>query len=110
ASKEGEENVDRQPNKLEVIPDLAPEVVITKPAKDMTLPANGTLYVEGNSEDDFGIKSMQLRINVLQPAGNVQLRPKIYRPELSLQLPNGKYPQLLEYSDFLALDGIRTIN
>ncbi|HYV35679.1 MAG TPA: DUF4175 family protein, partial [Gemmataceae bacterium] len=108
-SKEGEENVDRQASKIEVIPDLAPEVVMTKPAQDLSLPANGTLVVDGYATDDFGVKSMQLRLKLLKAVGPMpELKAKPYRQGMSFQLVNGKYPLKLDYSDFLALDKVQT--
>jgi collagen type III alpha len=107
-SKDGETNVDRQPCKIEVIPDRAPNVVMTKPAKDLALPANGTLLVEGQATDDFGVKSMQLCIKVIKAPTLAELQPKTFRPDVSFQLVNGKYPLRLDYSDFAALDSLRT--
>ena len=63
-SKDDEVNVDRHPSKIEVIPNRAPVVHLTKPAKDVALPANGTLVVKGNATDDFGVKSMLLRLKL----------------------------------------------
>jgi hypothetical protein len=108
-SREGEDNIDRQSSTVEVIPDLAPEVVLTRPAKDVALPANGTLAVKGFASDDFGVKSMQLRLKLLKAPTTPELQPKPYRPDVSFQLVNGKYPLRLDYSDFLALDSLRTV-
>ena len=108
-SNEGEPNVDRQPCKVEVVPDRPPEVVLTKPAADISLPANGTLAVEGNATDDFGVKSMQLCLKLLKAPTLAELKPKLYRPDTKFQLVNGKYPLKLEYSDFLPLDSLQTV-
>jgi len=107
-SKDGEANVDRQPCTVEVIPDRAPEVVLTKPAKDLSLPANVTLVVAGRADDDFGVKSMQLCVKLLKAPTTAELRPKAYRPDAQFQLVNGKYPLGLDYSDYVALDSLQT--
>jgi hypothetical protein len=107
-SSDGEENVDRQPGRIEVVPDRAPVVVMTKPAKDLSLPANGTLVVAGQASDDFGVKSMQLRLKVLKGQTLPELKPKLYRPEKSFQLVNGHYPLRLDYSDYVGLETLQT--
>ena len=37
-----------------------------------------------------------------------ELQPKPYRPNIKFQLVNGKYPLKLDYSDFVAFDGLKT--
>ena len=56
-SRSGEENVDRAPYAIEVLDDLAPQVVLTKPGQDVALPLGGTLPIEGMAHDDIGIRS-----------------------------------------------------
>jgi hypothetical protein len=107
-SKDGEANGDRDPCKIEVIPDRAPEVALTKPGKDISLPANGTLILQGYANDDFGVKSMQLRFKLLKAPTLAELQRKPYRPGKKFQLVNGKYPLRLDYSDFVALDSLQT--
>jgi hypothetical protein len=104
----GEENVDRQPARIEVIPDRAPEVVLTKPAADVKLPANGTLQYEGYASDDFGVKSMQMRLKLLNQKAAPELQPLVYRPGVSFQFTNKKYPQKIECADFVALEKLQT--
>jgi hypothetical protein len=108
-TQDGEENKDRKPCAFEVDPDKEPTVVMTQPAKDVTLPANGALVVEGFAEDDHGVKSMELHLRVVSPPGQVGLKPKAYRPDTPLQLPNGRYPRRLDYSDYVFLDELQTV-
>jgi hypothetical protein len=108
-SKDGEENVDRQPCKIEVIPDRPPEVEITKPAADVTLPANGTLMVEGAATDDFGVKSLQLQLRTLNVQNAPVLKPQVYRPGTSFQFTNKKYPLEVDYNDLIALEKPQTV-
>jgi hypothetical protein len=108
-SKDGEPNLDRQPCKIEVIPDRAPEVVLTKPGRDIALPANGTLVLEGQAKDDLGVKSLQLRLRVLKGSATPELKPKVFREGKSFQLVNGKFPLVIDYSDFITLDTLQTL-
>jgi hypothetical protein len=107
-SQGGETNNDRSPYAIDVIPDSAPLVDLRKPGKDIELAANGTLRLEGSAVDDLGIKQMTIRLRV---AGAAQpgLQPKPYRQGKSFQLANGRYPNGIDYKDFLALDGLRTV-
>src|SRR5262249_29873933 len=91
-----------------VIPDLPPNVVLTSPGKDVSLPANGILQLEGSANDDFGIKNLTLHLKVLEGDNKPALEPKPYRPGKSLQLVDGSFPDKLAYHDFLALDQLKT--
>lgn len=107
-SKEGEENSDRSPYPIEVLPDNTPRVVLTQPGQDVQLPTNGTLPLEGLATDDFGIKNLTLRLKVIQGASRPELAPKPFRPDKPFRFDDGTYPDRLEYKDFLALDKIHT--
>jgi collagen type III alpha len=116
-STEDEPNVDRRPYKIEVIKDREPVVKLVKPGRNVTLPANGTLPLEGFAQDDFGVKSMTLRLRVKKgaPAAQVKegtpqpdLAPQPYRPGVSFKLANGTYPTGLYYKDFVALEKVKT--
>ncbi|MBM4069015.1 MAG: hypothetical protein FJ271_08740 [Planctomycetes bacterium] len=107
-SKQGERNIDRSAHKIEIIPDLSPLVELKKPEKDV-YPANGTVPLEGSARDDFGIKSMVLRLRAHDQGAIHVLEPKPYRPGKSFQLANGKYPDFLEYKDFVSLDAKVTV-
>ncbi len=103
-SAEGEENADRATHPIEVAVDGAPQVALTKPGKDVSLPANGVLELEGLAEDDFGVKQLVLRLKLLDGA---MLQAKPYRPDTSLQFEDGTYPNVVEYRDFLDLNMLR---
>ena len=98
-----DKNTDRAPYRIEVSADRAPLVNVTRPGKDVELPANGTLLLEGQAEDDFGITKMTLRLQVKD--GPV-LKSKVYREGKSFRLDNGNYPDKLDYKDFVALEKV----
>jgi hypothetical protein len=104
----GEVNTDRSPYQIDVIEDRAPLVELSKPGKDVELPANGTLQLEGSATDDLGIKGLTLRLRVARGPAQPDLRPKVYREGKSFQLAGGKYPDHLGYKDFVALDKVQT--
>jgi hypothetical protein len=108
-SKGGEENTDRTPYQIEVLDDLAPRVVLTKPGRDISLPPSGTLQLEGSAQDDVGLKSLALRVKVLEGEAQPVLQPKDYRPGKSFQFDNGTYPDFLDYKDFVSLDKLKTV-
>jgi collagen type III alpha len=107
-ARDEELNSDRAAYPLEVIADRAPIVVLDKPGKDIHLPANGTLRLHGSATDDFGIKRLTLRLRVSKGEERPQLRPKIYRPGKSFRFASGRYPDRLDYDDFVALDQVKT--
>jgi hypothetical protein len=99
-SADGENYTDSMHYALTVIEDRAPHVKLTKPGMDTTLPANGMLQLEGDANDDVGVRAMTLRLQVVD--GPV-LEPKKYRegdPKKFL-LSDGSYPKVLEYKDFV---------
>jgi hypothetical protein len=103
-STDGEQNTDPMPYKIDVLLDRAPEVKLTKPGKDISLPANGTLELEGSASDDIGVTSIALRMSVVKgPA----LAAKPYREGKSFKLEDGGYPKMLHYKDFVALDKVK---
>lgn len=58
----GETNVESPWFSLTLDPDQPPTVLITQPAEaEIVLPANGTLMVDGQVGDDFGIDKVRLR-------------------------------------------------
>jgi hypothetical protein len=108
-STDKEANTDRESYRVEVIPDKAPLVTITQPKRDVTLPANGTLQVDGFAVDDHGVKSMQLRLEVIKGPTMPALIAKVYREGTNLEFAKGKYLLKLDYSDYVALDSLRTV-
>ena len=59
----GETNVDSPWYLITLDPDMPPNVRITQPSEaEVTLPANGTLMVDGQVGDDFGVDKIRLRL------------------------------------------------
>jgi hypothetical protein len=110
-TKDGDANVDRNAYVLDVLPDRAPLVVLTKPGADVTVPLGSALGLEGYALDDFGVKSMQLAVKIVKAPSRPDLRAKPYRDGAAtrFQLANGLFPSKLAYSDFVVLDTLRTI-
>src|SRR5262249_51133840 len=98
-SAENELNSDRYAYTVTVRNDRPPVVTLTVPGKDVTLPANGTLALEGVADDDHGIKSLSLNMRVLKGETQPDLAPKAYRPGKSLELKNGRFPEQILYKD-----------
>ncbi len=108
-SPEGEKNIDRGEYWVEVLDDRTPTVTLTKPGKDIKLPANGALALEGSAVDDFGIKGITLKLRQATEPRPLDLAPKPYREGVSFKLADGTYPEALEYKDFVALEKLKTI-
>ncbi len=87
------------------IPDEPPTVELTKPGKDIRLPVDALLQLEGKAGDDIGIKSLVLRMRVI---GGGKLRGQPYRPDEQLRLADGGYPRELEYKDFVDLSRVQS--
>jgi hypothetical protein len=98
---DGDSNPAAIPYSIQVDLDLPPKVELTKPAADVTLPANGTLRLEGKVEDDIGVKDVTLR---LRQVGGAALQSQPYR---SLRLGERGYPKQVDYQDFVALDKVK---
>src|SRR5207244_3348070 len=97
---EGERNVEPMPYTIKAQPDAPPKVTLTRPGRDITLPANGTLNLEGQANDDLGVVSMVLRMKL---ENGTELHPKPYRDGKSFKLVDGSYPRDLKYKDFVNL-------
>jgi collagen type III alpha len=104
-SVEGETYLDANAYPIIARPDQPPAVELTQPGKDITLPANGVLQLEGKATDDIGVKSLTLR---LQLADGRKLQPKPYRSDREIRLPAGGYPLTLAYKDFVDLAKVQT--
>jgi hypothetical protein len=103
-SADGDSNAAAMPYTIQADADLPPKAELTKPAADVTLPANGTLRLEGSASDDIGVKEVTLRLRL--PDGTA-LAPKPYREGKSFQLADGGYPKSIGYQDFVALDQLK---
>jgi collagen type III alpha len=103
-STEGESNTEPMAYSVQVLPDHAPQVELTKPGQDVRLPVNGLLQLEGVANDDIGVKSLTLQLRL---AGGPELRPQPYRAGKSFKLDDGGYPKTLPYKDFVELAKIK---
>jgi hypothetical protein len=110
-------SVDRERNNpifynITVLPDKAPEVLLTKPEEDkISLPINGVLQVEGSATDDHGVTGFTLRMQVVnkdQPSEPLQSKP--YLPGKGFQLADGSYPLALDYADVVELEKLVQTN
>ena len=61
-SVEGERNADPIVYSIKVFRDTVPQVELTQPGKEISLPVNGMLRLEGKASDDFGITGMTLHM------------------------------------------------
>ncbi|MBI2805796.1 MAG: hypothetical protein HYX68_12525 [Planctomycetes bacterium] len=104
---QGEENTDRDWHDIHVAPDGAPHVILTRPEKNVTLPENGTLEVEGAATSDVGINSLALQLRIANGAERTALPPILFRPGKSFQQTNGGFPRVLEYLDVVPLDQLK---
>ncbi len=102
-STDGESYTDSTSFEVSVFLDNPPQVRLTEPAKDVTLPANGQLEVKGEASDDFGIASMSLQ---LQLVGGGLLQPKPYLPG-KLGTPGFGTPLNVDYRDLLELSSLK---
>ena len=107
-SKENETNSDQTPFPIDIIPDGPPTVVLTKPGKDIELPANDLLQLEGHADDDLGLKQLLLRMKVIEGEAIPALEPKPYRPGKQFGFVNGSFPTHLDYKDTVPLDQLKT--
>ncbi len=103
-STDGEAYSDAVSYPVTAIPDKPPTVELTKPGKDIRLPADALLQLEGKAGDDVGVKSLVLRMRVI---GGDTLRGQPYRSDEQLRLADGGYPHELEYKDFVELSRVK---
>lgn len=107
SSAEGERNVEPMSYAIQATPDTAPTVTLTRPGRDVSLPANGTLSLEGHANDDLGVVSVVLRMKV---ENGPELHPKPYREGKSFKLDSGGYPPELKYKDFVPLAELKDLD
>lgn len=103
---DGQQSPAMLPYTITALRDHPPTVELKKPGKDITLPANGVLQLEGSATDDLGVAAMTLRMHV----GTRELQPRPYRPSKSFQLASGGYPKMLEYKDAVELDKLKDVD
>lgn len=103
----GEENADRDWRPIQVPEDELPQVVLTQPGKDVSVPENGTLELAAFATSEIGVKSLTLHLRVLNDATKPILAPKAYRPQHSLKFDDDTYPGEVSYLDYLAFDELK---
>jgi hypothetical protein len=86
------------------LPDNPPTVELTKPGKDIRLPADALLQLEGKADDDIGVASLVLRMR----ANGDKLRGQPYRSDERMRLTDGGYPLALDYRDFVELSRVQS--
>ncbi|HTU20978.1 MAG TPA: hypothetical protein VMG10_23200 [Gemmataceae bacterium] len=104
SSTENEAYSDAIAYPVTAIPDKPPTVELTKPGKDIRLPADAILHLEGKAGDDIGVKSLVLRMRVV---GGDKLRGQPFRGDNALRLADGGYPCEVEYKDFVELSRVQ---
>jgi hypothetical protein len=83
------------PYPVKVLTDQPPTLTITSPAEDeVTLPANGTLAVDAEAADDFGLTGLRLQMQVVAPS-KFALKPRPYREGKDFRRADGTYPTRL---------------
>ncbi len=100
-STEGEASPESLPYTITALRDYPPTVELKKPGKDISLPVNGLLELEGFASDDNGVAGMTLRLKVVEGA---VLQAKPYRAGKSFRLQDGGYPKMLDYKDSVELE------
>ncbi len=102
-STDGETYIDPARHTVTAIEDHPPQVELTQPGKDISLPINGLLRLEGKADDDIGVKGIVLRSHI---DGGTRLQARPYRPE-RMRLADGGYPVHVDYSDSLDLATVK---
>jgi hypothetical protein len=100
-STEGEASPESLPYTITALRDYPPTVELKKPGKNISLPVNGLLELEGFASDDNGVAGMTLRLKVVD---GPMLQAKPYRAGKSFRLQDGGYPKMLEYKDSVELE------
>jgi hypothetical protein len=99
-STEGELYADAMWHPVVARPDYPPTVQLTVPGKDVQLPVNGLLKLEGWAADDVGVKGLALQ---MQMVGGSSLPPRPYRSEEAFRLRDGGFPLRIDYKDAVDL-------
>lgn len=95
---------------ITVSADAAPEVEIVAPAeKEIELPLNGLLAVDGKAKDDHGITGMELRFKVVGRDGlTVKAKPLGNADEFLRQKDGTYLTDVPDYKDSVKLDTLTT--
>jgi collagen type III alpha len=103
-STDGETYIDPARHTVKAIEDKPPEVVLTQPGQDISLPANGLLRLQGKADDDIGVKEIVLRS---QTDGGTKLQARPYRSPEKMRLADGGYPVHVDYADSFDLAAVK---
>src|SRR5262249_16788890 len=111
-TSEDENNSDPLPDTIHVLQDQKHAVAFTKPEhlqqpdreSDLARAADEMLRLEGIARDDFGIRSMTLRMKL---DGTV-LKDRKYLADKDYRLDNGGYMRTVEYKDDIDLMKLET--
>lgn len=109
-SAEGETNGEPPAYDIRVLSDQPPTVTITAPTDESTtLPVNGSLAVDGQIGDDFGLDTVTLRLKLVAPNQPPKLlQPKPYQNGQSFKrAADGTYPTALQYKDSVPFAGLK---
>src|SRR5262249_36568447 len=101
-SADGERFVDSVPYDVIVTPDRLPQVAITHPAKDVTLPPDGHLEIKGKATDDIGVARVELSLTL----DGKPLRVIPYLED-KLGKPGFGTPREVQYQHLLELSKLR---
>ena len=99
-SSEGERYVEPVSYAVTVIPDNAPEVHVTQPARDVNLPLDGHLEIKGEATDDIGIARLALYLQLVGGKQKLQARPYLID---KLGKPGYGTPRRVDYQHLLEL-------
>lgn len=106
SANDNEGYVDASWHPLVAVLDLPPQPVeLTVPGRDIELPANGLLQLEGRAGDDFGVAGITL---FMQVVGGPKLAAKEYGGADGLKLPDGGHPRQVQYKDFVDFTQMKT--
>ncbi|MBI1831269.1 MAG: hypothetical protein HYR84_07465, partial [Planctomycetes bacterium] len=104
---DGEPNVDRDWRPMSIEPDDAPAVVLTSPVRDVSLPKNAALEIEGYATSRVGVKRVTLHVRIVGADASRKLAPIRFRPGVSFQRDDGTYPNEIAYLDVVPLDQLK---
>ena len=102
---DGEENADREWYDINVQSDELPRVTLTRPGKDIEVPANRSIILEGKATSPFGVRGLTLQLRVTGQDVNLLAVP--YRSGKSFQFDNGTFPGEIEYMEFVPLNQLQ---
>ncbi len=106
-STDREDNTDRDWSPIDMPLDELPRVVMIQPGKDVQLPENGTLVLDGHASSEIGLKGLALHLRAVNDANKPAFLPLAYRPGKSFQFDDGAFAHVIEYKEVVALDQLK---